>query len=35
MGIPSMNNGSIQSAQLDGTDVTEIIKKGDVHSKNN
>lgn len=28
-----MNNGSIQSAQLDGSDVTEIIKKGDVHTQ--
>ncbi|KAH8799803.1 3-hydroxyacyl-CoA dehydrogenase-like protein [Xylogone sp. PMI_703] len=32
MGIPSQNDGHIQSAELDGSDVREIIKKGEVHT---
>jgi len=32
MGIPSENDGSVQSCKLDGSDVTNIVKKGDVHT---
>ena len=32
MGIPSENDGSIQSCKLDGTDIKDIVKKGDVHT---
>ncbi|THX46740.1 3-hydroxyacyl-CoA dehydrogenase-like protein [Aureobasidium pullulans] len=32
MGIPSENDGSIQSCKLDGSDIKEIVKKGDVHT---
>lgn len=32
MGIPPRNDGSVQSARLDGSDICEIIKKGDVYT---
>lgn len=32
MGMPSENNGSVQSATLDGSDIKEIIRRGDVHT---
>ncbi|KAJ6172802.1 3-hydroxyacyl-CoA dehydrogenase-like protein [Penicillium chermesinum] len=32
MGIPSENDGSIQSARLDGSDVQTVIAKGSVHT---
>ncbi|KAE8334728.1 hypothetical protein BDV24DRAFT_156629 [Aspergillus arachidicola] len=32
MGIPSKNNGSVQSANLDGSDIREIIPRGQVHT---
>ncbi|KAI4724647.1 3-hydroxyacyl-CoA dehydrogenase-like protein [Aureobasidium sp. EXF-10728] len=32
MGIPSENDGSIQSCKLDGSDVREVVKRGDVHT---
>lgn len=32
MGIPTENDGSIQSCKLDGSDVVEVVKKGDVHT---
>ncbi|KAH0023791.1 3-hydroxyacyl-CoA dehydrogenase-like protein, partial [Aureobasidium melanogenum] len=32
MGVPTENDGSVQSCKLDGSDVKEIIKKGDVHT---
>jgi hypothetical protein len=32
MGTPSDNNGSVQSANLDGSDIKEVIQKGDVHT---
>lgn len=32
MGLPSENNGSVQSASLDGSDVQQLIPKGQVHT---
>ncbi|KAI5240958.1 3-hydroxyacyl-CoA dehydrogenase-like protein [Aureobasidium subglaciale] len=32
MGMPPQNDGSIQSCKLDGSDIKEIVKKGDVHT---
>lgn len=32
MGIPTQNNGTVQSAKLDGTDVKTVIEKGAVHT---
>ncbi|RMZ89270.1 hypothetical protein DV736_g3523, partial [Chaetothyriales sp. CBS 134916] len=32
MGSPSANNGSIQSANLDGSDVKYVVKPGEVHT---
>ncbi|KAJ5168031.1 uncharacterized protein N7482_003625 [Penicillium canariense] len=32
MGVPSENNGSVLSANLDGSDVKEVISKGQVHT---
>ncbi|KAB8218899.1 hypothetical protein BDV33DRAFT_118270 [Aspergillus novoparasiticus] len=32
MGEPSKNNGSIQSANIDGSDIKEIIPRGQVHT---
>ncbi|KAH0387760.1 3-hydroxyacyl-CoA dehydrogenase-like protein, partial [Aureobasidium melanogenum] len=32
MGVPTENDGSVQSCKLDGSDVKEIVKKGDVHT---
>ena len=32
MGLPAENNGSVQSANLDGTGVREVIPRGNVHT---
>lgn len=32
MGIPSENDGTVQSANLDGTDIKTVIKSGDIHT---
>lgn len=32
MGIPSQNNGSIQSARIDGSEIQTVIEKGSVHT---
>ncbi|KAJ5140293.1 hypothetical protein N7448_003701 [Penicillium atrosanguineum] len=32
MGIPSQNNGSVQSARIDGSEIQTVIAKGSVHT---
>ena len=35
MGVPNKNDGTVQSCNLDGSEVQTVIKSGDVHSKTN